>query len=93
MFSFENYLILHYNFQIKASKDSDVIDTEPKKLCANCQNECSQCNEKIVNINEQKKNKEFIDMNVDYLNHQMFWFIFFSLFVSNLGVWIYLSLL
>jgi hypothetical protein len=40
---------------------------------------------------KEEKKKPSIDADVDKLNHQMFFIMFFAILITNLVIWIYLG--
>jgi hypothetical protein len=61
-----------------------------KKVCSGCET-CHKCEEKTSKENENKKKKQALDADIDYLNHQVFWIVLTSIFMSNLMIWGYLG--
>jgi hypothetical protein len=47
--------------------------------------------QKVSAEERAKREKARVNDNIDYLNHQMFWFVLFSILVANLSIWLFLG--
>jgi hypothetical protein len=74
----------------KEKAEGKEEDRDSKKICIKCAH-CSRCDEKEKAEKAKGDLKKDINLEVDYLNIQMFIIIFMSMLISNLTIWLYLS--